>query len=38
MLNYLYCIPLLFWGTLFYRMGREYIEVSYHEKFKKKLN
>lgn len=35
--NLLY-IPLGFLSILFYKMGKDYIEVSYHEKWKKKIN
>lgn len=31
-------IPLIFIGTLIYRMGKDYIEVSYHEKWNRKIN
>jgi len=36
--SYLLYIPLLFFGTVFYKMGKDYIEVSYHEKWKEKIN
>ena len=38
MINYFYLwyIPVIFFGTVFYKMGKDYIEVSYHEKLKKK--
>ena len=34
----LFYIPLGFLSILFYKMIKDYIEVSYHEKLKKKLN
>ena len=36
--HYLCCIPLLFFGTVFYKMGKDYIEVTYYEKSKRKIN
>jgi len=33
--SYLYYIPILFITVVFYRMGKDYVEVSYHEKHKK---
>jgi hypothetical protein len=40
MFNYsdLCYIPLLFFTTILYRMGKDYIEVSYYEKLKEKIN
>ena len=34
----LFYLPIVFLSILFYKMGKDYIEVSYHEKLKKKLN
>ena len=40
MFNYndLLYLPLILFGTILYRMGKDYIEVSYHEKLKEKIN
>ena len=37
MINYSYLcyIPFIFFITVFYRMGKDYIEISYYEKQKK---
>ena len=34
----LFYIPFGFLTILFYKMGKDYIEVSYYEKWKKKIN
>lgn len=36
--SYIIYIPLFYISVIFYKMGKDYIEVSYHEKWKKKLN
>ncbi len=40
MFNYsdLCYIPLVFFVTVLYRMSKDYIEVSYYEKWKEKIN
>lgn len=36
--TYIFYIPLFYFLTLIYKMSKDYIEVSYHEKWKKKIN
>lgn len=36
--TYLYYLPILFIGNVIYKMGKDYIEVTYHEKWKTKVN
>ncbi len=36
--SYFFYLPILYFSIIFYKMGKDYIEVSYHEKKKKRLN
>ena len=36
--SYILYLPLTFFGVVIYKMCRDYIEVTYYEKCKKKLN